>query len=98
MVMDCTSPDEIRLTLDSTLTLDNVDTAEFAQFFETIAGHIVKVEEGGHIDIFVPLCSCGKCSCHSLYFPFHLFISLEVISWCYFCIGVDWRDQRLITD
>jgi hypothetical protein len=49
----------MRLVLGNTVTLDNLDEDVFVEFFETIANHVLPPNEGGHIDLFLPLASCG---------------------------------------
>ena len=55
-------PWEIRLVHSSTITFDNLDTGEFVEFFQNMANHVLPPTQGGHIDFFIPLSSCGKMS------------------------------------
>ena len=49
----------MRLVLGNTITLDNLDEDVHVEFFETISNFVLPPEEGGHIDIFLPLAACG---------------------------------------
>ncbi len=53
-------PWELNLVQGATVTLSNLDLGEHINFFETITSHVMSAAEGGHIDIFAPLASCGK--------------------------------------
>ena len=53
-------PGELAVVHGATVTLDSLDTPEFVQFFESIANFVLPSSQAGHIDIFVPLASCGK--------------------------------------
>ena len=46
--------------LRATVSLDTLDTPEFVEFFETLASSVLPPDQGGHVDLFVPLGSCGE--------------------------------------
>jgi len=54
-------PWELRLVLDAIVSIDNfANTPEFVHFFHVLAGHVLDPADGGHIDFFLPLGSCGQ--------------------------------------
>ena len=54
-------PWELRLVRGSVVSIDNFDrTPELVQFFHVLAGHVLDPADGGHIDLFLPLASCGQ--------------------------------------
>ena len=48
----------------STVTIDNLDSPDVLEFFQSIVSHVLPTTENGHVDIFVPLASTGKMFCH----------------------------------
>ena len=51
---------ELRLVCDAVISVDNFDnTPEFVRFFHVLAGHVLDPADGGHVDLFAPLGSCG---------------------------------------
>ncbi|KAK3578884.1 hypothetical protein CHS0354_010250 [Potamilus streckersoni] len=48
-------PGEIRLVRNCSVTLDTFDLVEVREFFKVITSHIRPVEQGGQLDIFMPL-------------------------------------------
>lgn len=54
----------------SVVTVDNFDTPEFVEFFETVCTSVLPPSKDGHVDIFVPLASCGNfCGCIEIDYP-----------------------------
>lgn len=54
-------PWELRLVRDAVMSVDNfVNTPEFLHFFHILAGHVLDPTDGGHVDFFSPLGSCGQ--------------------------------------
>ena len=53
-------PGELLLVHEATVTYNTLEIAEFVQFFESMATCVLPESEGGHIDLFSPLASCGK--------------------------------------
>ena len=53
-------PWELRLVRDTVVSIDNfAETPEFVRFFHVLAGHVLDPTDGGHVDLFLPLGSCG---------------------------------------
>ena len=53
-------PWEIRLTRTAIVSINNfVETVDFVQFFHVLAGHVLDPTDSGHVDLFLPLGSCG---------------------------------------
>ena len=52
--------DDLRLAHGFTVNVDNLDTPDFMNFFETIANAVLPCTKKGHIDIFAPVASCGE--------------------------------------
>ncbi|XP_069127414.1 epithelial cell-transforming sequence 2 oncogene-like isoform X1 [Argopecten irradians] len=48
-------PGELRLVQNCTVTLDTLDVSYVSQFFETVADRIIPPNQGGQLDVFVPL-------------------------------------------
>ena len=54
-------PWELRLVRNAVITIDNfVHTPQFVHFFHVLAGHVLDPADGGHVDLFLPLGSCGQ--------------------------------------
>ena len=54
-------PWELRLVRDAVISVDNFEeTPEFVNFFHVLAGHVLGPADGGHVDLFTPLGSCGQ--------------------------------------
>ena len=51
----------------STVTIDNLDSPDVLEFFQSIVSHVLPTTENGHVDIFVPLASTGKMFCHTFH-------------------------------
>jgi len=53
-------PWELPLVRSAVVSVDNfTQTPEFVHFFHVLSGHALDPSDGGHIDLFVPLGSCG---------------------------------------
>ena len=65
-------PWSVPLTRDAVISVDNfAETPDFVRFFHVLSGHVLDPADGGHIDFFVPLGSCGRFSCLSPNLCFH---------------------------
>ena len=54
-------PWELQLALNAIISVDNfIHTPQFVRFFHILAGHVLDPSDGGHVDLFVPLASCGQ--------------------------------------
>ena len=55
-------PWELRLVRTAVISVDNfTETPAFVHFFQVLAGHVLDPADGGHVDLFLPLGSCGQC-------------------------------------
>ena len=54
-------PWELRLVRSAVISTDNfIETPDFVRFFHVLAGHVLDPADGGHVDFFLPLGSCGN--------------------------------------
>ena len=52
--------DDLRIVHGSTINVDSLDTPDCVNFFETVGSVVLSGKNGGHIDIFAPVASCGE--------------------------------------
>ena len=53
------------------MTIDNLDDADFVEFFYSLASHVLPASSGGHIDVFVPLAASGIFSAMIFFSDYH---------------------------
>jgi len=54
-------PWELRLARHGVVSVDNfTQTPSFVRFFHVLASHVLDPSDGGHVDLFLPLGSCGQ--------------------------------------